>query len=109
MNDAIRIAIEKGGYITERFMGSPAQRMVLEPEFWQSLSKALGWGCNCQNGNEYFGPDETGDPIWGPCAVCVSDGQYVPAKDWKDMAHQYLDLVLTGGDVEAFWKGLLNE
>jgi hypothetical protein len=111
MAKAISLAIEKGGWRDETWMyvdKNLEADIVLDPLFWQALGKALGWGCNCSSGNDYLGPDEQGDPIWGSCPACVVDGQYVPVKDWLAHAHAYFDLVLIGGDTEKFWKELLN-
>ncbi len=102
MNEAIKLAIEKGGYkapnpwnvavvegdlytFGEKFHEGELERLcVLDPLFWQALSKALGQNqCNC------------GKPV---CSV----------REWDSMAHTYFDLVLTGGDTEKFWKDLLK-
>ncbi|HLL74195.1 MAG TPA: hypothetical protein VK421_02945 [Pyrinomonadaceae bacterium] len=103
MNEAIKLGIEKGGYYTapleeqeydikdeQLFWYGPEYpeegstiytfaEIVLGPLFWQSLGKALGW------------PDET------------HNGEY-----WQVIAHDYFQLVLTGGDTEAFWRNILH-
>jgi hypothetical protein len=63
MNNAIRIAIEKGGYEIHEGVAQDAMNgaayaidsVVLNPKFWQALGKALGWDRTCvalqENGN----------------------------------------------------------
>lgn len=93
MNEAIKLAIEKGGYRPDGYSSfdnyAPSQktqaivkmkfkeRIVLDPKFWQALGKALGW-------KNYVIPE------------------------WHQYAHQYFDLILTGGDREKFWEELTN-
>lgn len=110
-NEAIKLAIEKGGYANGNFK-IPLQKveqdlmlnrvnitdavghwdwinkndLAMSPVFWQALGKACGW------------PDEHSN---------------VSANDWREQgqqgrAHQYFDLILTGGNQEKFWEELLN-
>lgn len=88
MNEAIKLAIEKGGYpsvVTADYYyhtdeGRRETRLLtLDPLFWQALGKALGW---------------TDDNFYG--------------SDWEIMAHDYLGVVLRGGNTEKFWKDLLK-
>ena len=58
-----------------------AYRIALDPSFWQALGKALGW-------SEF--EDETGHYFW------------------RVTAHDFYDLILTGGDTEKFWDDLLT-
>lgn len=91
MNDAIRIAIEKGGYkrtgfpddVLERFALNNPPYILMDADFWQALGKALGWE-NCK------------------FPLCSKT-------HWKEHAHEYFDLVLTGGDTEQFFKDLINK
>lgn len=58
------------------------ERVVLDPSFWQSLGKALGW-----------------------------QGKHDPQTDMlvlQAMVHQFVDLILTGADTQAFWDELLT-
>jgi hypothetical protein len=82
MNDAIKLAIEKGGYENKPIWITESD-IILDPLFWQALSKALGW-------KEFAGRGEGSYPIW------------------KWQAHRYFDLVLTGGNKEKFWEELLQ-
>jgi len=97
MNEAIKIAIEKGGYKdTEKWIPLEKERVLtlltrewafvmVDPLFWQALGKALGWK---------VGTDKRFDGY---------------SYEWQHYAHQYFDLLLTGGDIEAFWKELLKQ
>jgi hypothetical protein len=66
------------------------QAIALDPSFWQSLGKALGWP-------EY---EETGS--WS------YDGNEERDWTWRVRAHRFYDLILTGGDTDAFWKEILK-
>ena len=47
MNEAIKLAIENGGYFYSLKATERHQEVVcLDPLFWQALGKALGWGQN---------------------------------------------------------------
>lgn len=126
MNEAIRIAIEKGGYklfgaldkplakysidfysggigvrrllvsvdwanrgtdgrVEKKFGEANENDIASDPLFWQALGKALAWD--------------------GKRWICMQSHK----TEWQCEAHRYFDLLLTGGDVEAFWKGLLND
>lgn len=83
MNEAIKLAIEKGGYKLEKKVP------INDPLFWQALGKALGWE------NEVY----DWVPLEGP------DKNMVPP--WLIHALHYYRLVLTSGNTELFWKELL--
>lgn len=103
MNEAIKLAIEKGGYPAQwdELYGQAVfsdndggyfannYKMVLDPLFWQALGKALGWGEIDFSIPHYYNRQ---DPK-PSCILC--------------QAHIYFDLVLTGGDTKQFWKDLL--
>ena len=128
MDEAIKLAIEKGGYeplwlqshgkmLVDKNQlyylivgeGKPAVFALVfqDPLFWQALSRALGWSTSCIS--------------QCPNVCRVHQGQYdfcnnfeclchKPNQiDWKKVAHQYFDLLLTGGDTSKFWKELLNQ
>lgn len=108
MNEAIKLAIEKGGYDTsiayrfEKTVGDADRFATQDPLFWQALGKALGWHSVCdENGHD------SGKPIGTLCLERdICGGMMI--QEWLYHAHQYIDLVLTGGDTEKFWKELLN-
>lgn len=120
MNEAIKLAVEKGGYDWKIFelggnyfiQGTDIRMhtsdIILDNQFWQALGKALGWNEHKwehthARGSEY---DEL------VCKNCDLLKKYI-RKDicsvkQNKYAHQYFDLVLTGGDTERFWKELLS-
>lgn len=130
LNEAIRIAIEKGGYaptdsgepvveysiVDKNYIwvyeedGTGARPtfndIVVDPLFWQALGKALGWN----DEKIEVGPilHEHNGELCGK-VFCETVGVTHKAAKWKVIAHQYFDLVLTGGDTEKFWKELLNQ
>lgn len=60
--------------------------IFLDPLFWQSLGKALGWnGCNFGDGRETF------------CSWKLS---------WKEEWHRFIDHLAEGKDAESFFKTL---
>jgi hypothetical protein len=103
MNNAIKLAVEKGGYDTPstKIITLQGRRyglntinkwyqayVMTDPLFWQALGKALGWSKELYKDNPF-----DGTAIW---------------QTWQYHAHQYFDLVLTGGDTEKFWKSLIK-
>lgn len=132
MNNAIKLAIEKGGYMggwqewwefeehrnrNEWVLRHNAdwddfitfKEIALDPLFWQSLGKALGWAdevTSAGNRKEHAFPqyyrDET-DKINKAWEKCIKQ------PEWLFHAREYFNLILTGGDTEKFWKGLLND
>lgn len=84
--DGIYVIFHEDNSVVEHAIdnvGYPAERIVLDASFWKSLGKALGWEELTEQGN----PSGTG---------------------WYYRASAFLDLVLTGGDTDAFWKELLK-
>lgn len=96
MNNAIKLAIEKGGYRGGNQFTQEYKRHYADPLFWQALGKALGWKglVHKEDGVE--------------CALRGRDPVDFTYEKWQYHAHQYFDLVLTGGDTEKFWKDLIN-
>jgi len=119
INKAIKLAIEKGGYVKggwdsgikwnpkfgengiKSWNGSlpvyiAYAEIILDPEFWQSLGKALGW--------------EEDEVV--PYDLSKLDKfewiiRFHRLPRWRFNAQRYFDLVLTGGDTEKFWNNLL--
>lgn len=92
INDAIKLAIEKGGWNPGGIKGLVTadcnvasfikkKEAVLNPLFWRALATA-----RLYKASDFDSKQPT----------------------WLYHAHQYFDLVLTGGDVEKFWSDLLN-
>jgi hypothetical protein len=116
MNEAIKLAIEKGGYKVDEIT-TPLKKceqdpvikervniegsngywdwfcyndFIVDPLFWQALGKAIGW--------------RQRDKAW------LAYNQYnCEGKEWLFYAHLYFDLVFTGGDTEKFWQELTSE
>lgn len=87
MNEAIKLAIEKGGYIPfSDELACWEDHTALDPLFWQALGKALGW----DEGKFY------GYTI-----------RFIPK--YVHFALQYHEINLTGGDINKFWKELINK
>ena len=90
MNEAIKLAIEKGGYdkhhSCEGGKGCRAAKSeILDPLFWQALGKAL----DAEN-LRFAGNGQPMRPAWLVYAL------------------RYHEVALTGGDTEKFWKDLLK-
>jgi hypothetical protein len=67
------------------------QTIALDPTFWQALGKALGWN--------------------GLILELIPDadrGKIIDPNEWHGHALDFYDLILTGGDTEAFWNELLK-
>jgi len=93
MNEAIRLAIDKGGYslmYPNRTLQYHRHVCTQDPLFWKSLGKVLGW--------KDYGSVERLEALYAG----------LTPKDWKTTAHRYLKIKLTGGDEEQFWKNLLK-
>lgn len=68
------------------------QQIALDPTFWQSLGKALGWGKT--------------NMCWG----CNYDEGATENTDvWFVKAHRFYDLVLQDQDTTDFWQKLLDK
>jgi hypothetical protein len=102
---AIEKAIE-GGYKIDLawFVDLPVYahaQIIIDPDFWQALGKALGWLNHCPANIDH---KPTTNPLECPECGCSYNG----AQIWKDSAHRFYDLILTGGDTEKFWDDLLQ-
>jgi hypothetical protein len=107
MNEAIKLAIEKGGFpatwdekAKAAYYGLDPRDyvsayVVFEPAFWQALGYALGW-----KGGTY-------KYEWFHLASGDFAGGRVGVRPWQYHALRYFELHMTGGDEEKFWKELL--
>lgn len=95
MNEAIRIAIEKGGYeMPERNSGDrygsgsedDISKALLDPLFWQALGKARGWSIR-ENDRR---------------------GQEKGINEWLYHWHRFIDSLAAGEDVDLFFNDLLK-
>lgn len=110
MKEAIKLAIEKGGYNwggwkevstldhSETFDGETwyyiggsqvlEQQIVLDPNFWKCLGEILSW-------NDFI-PE------------CAEPNKIVEPNQWINEAMNYYFLLLTDGDTEQFFEDLLK-
>jgi hypothetical protein len=113
MNDAIKLALEKGEYepqIEDKlhfyfmptgdsgevdnhdFYGAEdcidTRAFLLDPLFWQALGKALGWNMKILV------------KVFSPTTTLPESSVVIP--EWHYHGREYFDLLLTGGDTEKF-------
>lgn len=131
MNEILKLAIEKGGYPKDKYHNKVSgdfdvwneSAVMLDPEFWKCLGKALDW-------KDYFYSYYNVGGAFGLSSEAgywkkVENFEDIPKQlregsknnwrkhqidnpDYKIYAHQYFDLILTGGNLEQFWEGLLK-
>lgn len=91
IEDAIRSAVEKGYKDYSETSGSYTKKyhsdILLDPSFWQALSKAKGWekyieGSVEQSGSRFY------------------------EKNWKRYWHEFIDHLIKGDDVESYFNSL---
>lgn len=72
------------------------ESIALDPTFWQALGKALGWKRNAfVQWYDDFANKKEREAIRG-------------VESWLFQARRFNDLILTGGDTEAYWNELLK-
>lgn len=124
MNEAIKLAIEKGGYepkmevkpifyflpIGESGAVDPNEiyatedaihtnSFLLDPLFWQALGRACGWEkkvCDC------LGSGIT-------CYSCEKWGTQVVGMDWKEYWHRFIDWIAEGKNTDDFFTNLIGK
>jgi len=83
--------------------------ILLDPLFWQSLGKALGWGrLHCDSCGEFAKPvrEKESDPeYWRDCC---SKKKLDYGKSFVAHWHRFIDHIAQGGDCESFFKELLK-
>ena len=96
IEQAIQKAIESGfpiygktdvGFFEEFSPVDWAYEFLLDPEFWQSLGKAMGWAekqCVCN----------------GYSSQCACDPQ------WLNQQHELIDHIADGGTIESYFEKL---
>lgn len=98
LEQAIRDAVEKGGYAVKyaNADGLPdmyardgyeiiAEQILLDPAFWQALGKARGWGMFGEFDNDY---------------------RKIKYEEWLHNWHRLIDHLASGKDVESFFATL---
>lgn len=133
MNEAIKLAIEKGGYnglnfgkdwyghktdtFNQMLYKNPTV-FALDPVFWKSLGKALKWQeekfklgdfVTIRIGNGFVTGKVTSIEK-NEAKVHLTHGGYmnIPVLEWLYNANQYFELLLTGGNTDKFWKELIK-
>lgn len=89
-----RFDVDEAGWDNAE-LGKPLSSVGWDPSFWQCLGKALGWGKHHEDGCWSFLQG-------GKCDCGPKDNE------WEHQAHRFYDLILTGGDTDAFWDTLLK-
>jgi hypothetical protein len=69
-----------GGWKEANWNLSYEFEIICDPSFWQALGKQMGWD------NEVDIPE---------------------LQDWHGYAHRFLNVILSGGSTDKFWKELL--
>lgn len=117
IQDAIEKAIEGGYKIQERVGGSKSQwelwyvqtQIFLDPSFWQSLGKTMGWDeekrcifCGNEVGKEMRG-DGNEKYYWCPKE---ERGTALKKETWLYYWHRFIDHLAIGRAAEEFFEKL---
>lgn len=70
-------------------VGRQLEELLLDPSFWQSLGKALGW-------RDYSNADL--------CRECVT--KYSPMSGWRAYWHRFIDHLADGKSAELFFESI---
>lgn len=91
MEQAYKLA-KKAGYQGRLY--APTMRVeFLDPLFWQSLGKALGW---------------KGTGIFKSCLCLDKEFHTCELMNWHLEWHRFIDLLIEGKDAESYFKELLK-
>ena len=81
--------------------------ILLDPLFWQSLGKAMGWE-NCERCEKPFEKHQG-----YLCVIQLKEGQVTTAdvktfrdQNWKVQWHRFIDHLADGGSAESFFENL---
>lgn len=94
MKEAIKIACQYGYPVDIK--GSIYSDDILNPLFWQSLGKALGWDEIIDYESWFTKLSSIEMEYW--------NGKYI----WRYYADMYFDLLMAGRDTGKFWQDLLK-
>ena len=117
MNEAIKLAIEKGGYVDPSY-GHEPNTVLLDPLFWQALGKASGWkGLDEIDYYQYWLEGEyscdyqTNEVTETEIAKAGSWEEYRPIRqnNWLYHANQCFNWIMEGKDTDEFFKELLTK
>lgn len=82
--------------------------VFVDPEFWKCLGKSCGW----EESIEIFMSDYTGNhPFMGGTLdypYVEGAGMTYKGLRWKYEAMRFFDLILIGGDTDAYWQEILK-
>jgi hypothetical protein len=114
MNEAIKLAIEKGGFGFGDFFLSATQNKTLKWRINEKFQQVILWDSpDYRESDVYkfsFNDVAMMSSFWQALGKALKWkigplGQPL----WLYYAHRYFDSVLTGGDQEKFWNQLIGE
>ena len=73
----------------------------LDPDFWQSLGKTMGWtnfSCSDCYSNKGFSRSE--------CLCCLGERERVEMQTWEVQWHRFIDHLAEGKSIEDYFKTL---
>lgn len=90
----------------------PKEVILLDPLFWQSLGKALGWNKGfetgyCQLCGEPMLDGEEMFKLHGYSGNCTKPPRVLT--EWKTEWHRFIDHLAEGKDPEEFFNGLISK
>jgi len=89
--------------------GLPLPCVFLDPSFWQSLGKAMGWEtkeekyCEC---DEWVNPFDGGAEFCSRCGKKLNSRIVFTGKMWETKWHRFIDHLAEGKTVESFFETL---
>lgn len=110
IEQAIKKAIEGG--LSES--GGGERTIFLDPLFWQSLGKKMGWENYCPEGHgpvrqctaHFSIPVPEGKKEYF-CGLCGDEGGHVvPEEGWRHEWHRFIDHLADGGTPETYFEKL---
>lgn len=99
------------GAIVKGICSANINRLLLDPLFWQSLGKALGWdkeigrGC-CNLCGEAMPESESMFLYHGYSGNCPKPP--LQNKEWKKEWHRLIDHLASGKDADSFFKEITS-
>ncbi len=78
-------------------------QVICDPLFWQALGRAKKWSQDevVTNYMKENGTYRYGDPLFH-----LKDEKITRLGDWADHSIEFFTILMTGGDMEAYWKNL---
>jgi hypothetical protein len=100
MNEAIKLAIEQGGYnVTKTAIEGNTLEIIFDPLFWQALSFALNWNKGQLERQWKWTAEDS-----------LKQETYRSARtdEWLYHWHRFIDHVAEGKDPDEFFKELIK-